>query len=513
MFKKILSVSGFTLLSRLTGFIRDLLMAQFVGAGAITAAFVVAFRLPNHFRAIFAEGAFSSAFVPSYTRSLTQEGESAAAQLHGAILWLMLLVQIIFLGLGYLFTEPLVRLLAPGFAADPEQLARAVALTRITLPYLPLITLVTLWSGVLNAHERFAAAAAAPILLNGAMIAAILWYHFGGATQPFSTGGHALAWGVFVAGFLEAGLLLFAVWKTGTLVRPLLPRLTPALRQFFRAFGPGVIGSGGVQIAMLADTILVTFISASAASTLYFADRIYQLPLGVIAIAGGTVLLPAMSRRIAGGETAAAHLLQARTSGFVLMLAAPCMVGFLMLPDLAVSAAFERGAFTATDTALTASVLMAYGVGLVAAVLIQTARPSFQARGDTVTPMLVAIVAILINVGLKFLLIPHLGVAGLALATSVGAWINLLLLAGLALRGGKAKLDGDFWRMLLAIGIACLALAALFLARPVLARFVGPMTSHPTIALLLVLTVLGALVYFGVLLMALKSFGVSLRRR
>ncbi len=507
MFRKILSVSGFTLLSRVTGFARDILMAAIIGAGPLMDAFTVAFRLPNHFRAIFAEGAFSAAFVPGYARTGQQEGKAAAMQFQGIILTLLVLSQIVLLILALIFTTEVVTILAPGFASKPDQLALAVTLTRITFPYLILITLVTLWSGVMNAEGRFAIPAAAPILLNLAMIGAV------GAHILFPTAAHAAASGVLLAGFLEAGLLMYGVWSAGLLVKPLAVRLLPSIRRFFRAFAPAVIGSAGVQIAMLADTILSTLLPGNAPSALYYADRLYQLPLGVIAIAGGTVLLPEMSRLLAAGKDEAAHRAQARSTIFVLALAAPCVVGFLMIPDLAIRAAFERGAFKPEATALAASVLAAYGIGLVAAVLIQTMRPSFQARGDTVTPMVASLIAIGINVGLKFLFVPHLGVAGLALATSIGAWINFLLLAGLALRQNKAAFDGIFWRGLLATLIGCAVLALGFLARSWIEGIVAPWTRFPSIASLIVLTLAGAVIYFGALLMSMRLLRVPLRRR
>jgi putative peptidoglycan lipid II flippase len=507
MIRKILSVSGFTLLSRITGFARDILMAAIIGAGPLMDAFTVAFRLPNHFRAIFAEGAFSAAFVPGLARTREQEGEAAARDFQGIILSLLVLSQIVLLALAFLFTEQVVRLLAPGFAKQPEQLALAVTLTRITFPYLLLITLVTLWSGVLNASGRFAAAAAAPVLLNLAMITAVA-AHF-----IFPTSAHAAATGLLVAGVLEAGLLIFAVWRAGLLVRPLAIRLLPSVRRFFWAFGPAVIGSAGVQIAMLADTILVTLLPSGAPSALYYADRLYQLPLGVIAIAGGTVLLPTMSRLIARGDESGAHRAQARATGFVLALAAPCLVAFLMIPDLAIRAAFERGAFDPASTARAAEVLMAYGAGLIAAVLIQTTRPSFQARGDTTTPMIASLIAIAANIGLKLWLMPKLGVAGLALATSAGAWINFVILAVLAIRGRKAALDAVFWKTLGATAAACLALAGLFLLESRIADWVGPLTAYPSIATLIALCILGAVTYFAVLAAGLKASGVPLRKR
>ncbi|MFY8113444.1 MAG: lipid II flippase MurJ, partial [Rhabdaerophilum sp.] len=269
MIRAFLSVGAWTLLSRLTGFLRDILLARVLGAGLMMDAFAVAFRLPNHFRAIFAEGAFSTAFIPAYTRIRAQAGEAAAGLFQGRILSLVLITQLLLLGLVLAFTPGFVGLLAPGFAATGETMRLAVELTRITFPYLALITLVVLWTGVLNAEKRFVAGAAAPVLLNLAMISTLL------AGAAFTTLAHAAAWGVLLAGFLEAALLGFAAWRAGLIAPPARPRLDADVRAFFRAFGPAVIGAAGVQIAMFADTILVTFLPQGGASALYYADRLY----------------------------------------------------------------------------------------------------------------------------------------------------------------------------------------------------------------------------------------------
>jgi putative peptidoglycan lipid II flippase len=286
MLKNILSVGGWTLVSRITGFFRDVVMAAMMGAGPIADAFVVALRLPNHFRAIFGEGAFNSAFIPTYARVHETKGRDPARLFADRMFSLMLAVQIVLLGLALVAMPWVVRLLAPGFSGDPARFDLAVTLTRITFPYLLFVTLVTLLSGLLNAHERFAAAAAAPVLLNLSMIAAMALAFL------FPTAGHAAAWGVAVAGVLELLLVWADTRRAGVAPRLERPRLDPDTRAFFRTIIPAVVGSAGVQIAMFADTIIASGLPTGAVSSLYYADRLYQLPVGMIGIAAGTVLLP-----------------------------------------------------------------------------------------------------------------------------------------------------------------------------------------------------------------------------
>jgi putative peptidoglycan lipid II flippase len=510
MIRRILSVGGFTLLSRLTGFLRDVVLAAILGAGPLMDAFTVALRLPNHFRAIFAEGAFSAAFIPTYAQALAEGGAARARLFQGAMLGLTIISQLAILAPAMLFTEQAVRLLAPGFADDPEMLSLAVTLTRLTFPYLPLIAVVTLWSSVMNADQRFAIPAAAPILLNLSIIGAVLFAAF------FPGPAHAAAAGVLIAGVLEAALLYVGVRGAGLFAAPRLPRFGGDVGRFLKRFGPAVIGSAGVQIAMLADTVLATLLPAGSPSALYYADRLYQLPLGVIAIAGGTVLLPEMARRLAEGDAEGAHRAQASTTLIVLFLAAPCVAGFLMVGDLAIEAVFQRGAFDAAATALAAEVLMAYAVGLPAAVLIQTVRPSFQARGDTTTPMVASLIAIAANVALKFVLTPPLGVAGLALATSAGAWINLAILAWLALASGKAVVEAGFWRMVAVIAAATAASAAPLVFAPWMrAPFAGLGAFEAPLALLAAMLAAG-IVYLAVVVAGARIAGAPLplpRRR
>ena len=278
MLRKILSVGGFTLLSRLSGFARDVVLAAVLGAGAMMDAFSVAFRLPNHFRAIFGEGAFNQAYIPSYTRIAAQAGEARAALFSNRIFTLSLATQVLLLALALPFMPVMVRLLAPGFANDPQRFELAVALTRITFPYLLCMTQVTLLSANLNAVDRFAAAAVAPVLLNLSLIGALA------IAFIFPNAAYAAAWGVALAGVLEWALLAIAAEKAGVAAALTRPRLDKDVKSFLKAFGPAVIGSAGVQIALFADVIIASLLPAGGYSALYYAERLYQLPIGVIAI-------------------------------------------------------------------------------------------------------------------------------------------------------------------------------------------------------------------------------------
>lgn len=454
MLGRIFTVGGFTLLSRLTGFARDVVLAAILGAGPLADAFFVALRLPNHFRAIFAEGAFNAAFVPAYAHLRGARGENAAKLFADRIFTLLLGVQVVILVLAWVFMPQLIRLLAPGFADDPQQSALAATLTRITFPYLLLITLVTLYGGILNVLGRFASAAAAPILLNLSMIVALSVAAF------FPTAGHAAAWGVLAAGVLEYFLLAGdAAWHR------VLPRLSDLrfdedIKKFFRALGPATVGSMGVQIALFADTIIATFLASGALSALYYADRLNQLPIGVIGIAVGTVLLPEMSSRLAAGDAEGAARAQRRAVDFTLLLSVPFVAAFLVVPDTIMRAMFARGAFTSADAAAAAATLAAYATGLVPFVLIRSAVAMFYARQDTATPVKAALIGVACNLALKFALVGSLAQVGLALATAAGAWINLILVIVFALRAGHLRIESAMARTVGKFLLAGLVLAA-----------------------------------------------------
>jgi putative peptidoglycan lipid II flippase len=496
MLGRIFTVGGYTLLSRLTGFARDIMLAAILGAGPAADAFFVALRLPNHFRAIFAEGAFNAAFVPAYAHVHGEGGEKAAQLFANRIFTLLFVSQVVLLILAWLFMPQAMSVLAPGFTDDAEQRRLAIELTRITFPYLLLITLVTLYGGILNVMHRFASAAAASILLNISMMATLAVAVF------FPTPGHAAAWGVLISGFLQYFLLAGDLATHGGLPRFAPLKLDEDVRAFFRALGPATIGSMGTQVALFADTIIATFLPAGALSALYYADRLNQLPIGVIGIAIGTVLLPEMSRRLTSEDHQGALAAQRHAFDFTLLLSVPFVTAFLVVPDFIMRAMFARGAFTKGDAAAAGATLAAYAVGLIPFVLIRSAVATFYARRDTATPVKAALIGVAVNVALKIALVGPLAQVGLAFATAVGAWINLSLVIGFAVRAGYLHLDSALMRSLAKfVAAGVLMGAALWLAARLSAPYVSQLNTLHDEAAFLLLIVVGAVVYVGAILL------------
>jgi putative peptidoglycan lipid II flippase len=501
MLGRIFTVGGYTLLSRITGFARDIMLAAILGAGPVADAFFVALRLPNHFRAIFAEGAFNAAFVPAYAHVRGERGEASAGLFANRIFTLLFLSQLVLLIVAWLFMPQAMSILAPGFTEDAEQRRLAIELTRITFPYLLLITLVTLYGGILNVMHRFASAAAAPIFLNLAMMMTLA------LAALFPSAGHAAAWGVLISGFLQFFLLAGDLGRHGGLPRFASIKLDEDVRAFFRALGPATLGSMGTQVALFADTIIATFLPAGALSALYYADRLNQLPIGVIGIAIGTVLLPEMSRRLTANDHAGAMAAQRRAFDFTLLFSVPFVAAFLTVPDVIMRAMFARGAFSKADAATAAATLAAYAVGLIPFVMIRSAVATFYARKNTATPVKAALTGVAVNVALKIALMGTLAQIGLALATAVGAWINLLLVLGFAVRAGYLELS----RVLLQsfakfVAAGAVLAAALWLTARFANVYFAQMTMFRDEMALVLLTAAGAFVY-GFLILLLFGRG------
>ncbi|MEI8396024.1 MAG: murein biosynthesis integral membrane protein MurJ, partial [Rhodospirillaceae bacterium] len=455
MLRNILSVGGLTLVSRVVGFVRDVLIAAILGAGPVADAFFVALRLPNHFRALFAEGAFNSAFVPVFSERLVRDGQPAARQLAEEVLAVLMTATVLLTALAMVAMPAFILVFAPGFSEDPPKFELAVLFTRITFPYLPLISVVALLGAMLNSMKRFAAAAAAPILLNLCLIAALL-----GLRPLLPTAGHALAWGVLIAGVVELLYLAWDAGRVGMMLVPRLPRLTPGVRHFLRVLWPAALGAGLVQINLFADTIIASFLPTGAVSYLYYADRLNQLPLGVIGIAVGTVLLPEMARQLKGGSFEAATEAQNRCMELSLLLTLPAAAAFMAAAHPIMQVLFQRGAFSALDAGASADTLIAYSLGLPAFVLLKSLIPGFHARQDTATPVRLALVAVAVNVGLKIVLMGPLAQIGLALATSVSAWVNAGLLAWALNRRGFLCLDARLKRRAPRVVLATFGMAA-----------------------------------------------------
>jgi putative peptidoglycan lipid II flippase len=338
----------------------------------------------------------------------------------------------------------LMLLLAPGFRGDPEKFALAVMLARIALPYLVFMSLVALYTGILNAFGRFAIAAFAPTLLNVVLIAVLLAFIASGSSNQ-GAAGIALAWGIAASGVLQVLVVAFAAAKLGMRLPCERPRLTPDMRRLAALAAPGIVAGGMAQITIVIATIIAT-LQDRVVSWLYYADRLFQLPLGVIGVAIGVVLLPSLSHKLRSGDHAAVLASENRALEFALLLTLPATVALFTAAEPIMRVLFERGAFTATDTEATAAMLAALALGLPAYILIKVLHPSFFAREDTKTPMIFAGIAMAANVVLSFTLFVVIGATGIAIATMLAGWINVALLVGTLWRREMFTLDQTFRR-------------------------------------------------------------------
>lgn len=464
LYKAFATVGGLTMVSRILGFVRDILIARALGSGPVADAFFVAFRFPNLFRRLFGEGAFNSAFVPLFAKRLEGEGEASAKEFAEQAMAGLLLVLVLVSAIAMLAMPWLMAVLAPGFISDPDKYDLAVRLTQIAFPYLTCMSLVALLSGVLNSMHRYWAAAAAPILLNVVLITAItLAIVLGHASKPQS--GYILAGGVLIAGFAQLAMLWIAVKRAGLDLRIVRPRYTDAVRRLVQLGIPGLVSGGITQINIVVGTIIASM-QAGAVSYLYYADRLYQLPLGIVGVAVGVVLLPDLARRLRAGDHSSAMDSQNRSLEFALLLTLPAAVALLVAAEPIIRVLFERGAFLPADTPRAAYALMAFALGLPAFVLIKVFQPAFFAREDTKTPMYYAGVNMIVNVVgsvALFFLFRHMGLmphVGIALATTLAAWVNATMLLVTLRRHGDFQSDPRLSRNLPLILLASLAMGA-----------------------------------------------------
>ncbi len=506
LYRAFATVGGLTMVSRLLGFIRDILIAATLGSGVVADAFFVAFRFPNLFRRLFGEGAFNSAFVPLFAKRLEGEGEGEArrfAEQAMSVLFFSLLVLSVLIVLAMPW---LMVLLAPGFVSNPAKYDLAVLLSQIAFPYLLCMSIAALLSGVLNSLNRFWAAAAAPILLNIVLITAISLAIWLGYTERFGAG-VILAVGVAIAGVAQLAMLWIAVRAAGLKLKLRWPRYTAGVKRLVELGIPGVIAGGITQINIVVGTMIAT-LQAGAVSYLYYADRLYQLPLGIVGVAIGVVLLPELSRKLRAGEHDIAMHSQNRSLEIALLLTIPAAVALAIAAEPIIRVLFERGAFTVADTAATAPALAAFAIGLPAFVLIKVFQPAFFAREDTKTPMRFAAVNMVVNVIGSLALFfafkamgrpPHVGIA---LATSIAAWVNALLLWGTLRQRGDFIGDRRLLRNLPIIIAASLAMGAvLWFAIPLLAPYYGPdsILLIQAVALAAIVSI-GLIVFFGLVL-------------
>jgi putative peptidoglycan lipid II flippase len=467
LYKSFATVGGLTLVSRVFGFVRDILIAATLGSGWVADAFVVAFRFPNLFRRLFGEGAFNSAFVPIFAKKIEGEGVEAARSfaedaMAGLVFVLLILTIVAELSMPFLMYA-----LAPGFDAGTEKFDLAVLLTRITMPYLLCMSLVALMSGALNSVGRFAESSSVSIVLNLTMMTATLlsiWWGFSAEREA----GIIQAWGVFVAGLLQLGLLIWGMNRAGLRLKLRWPRMTGDMRRLIKLGVPGVISGGVTQINIAIGTIIASM-QAGAVSQLYYADRIYELPLAMVGIAVGVVLLPDIARHMRAGNLPAVMDSQNRSLEFAMLLTIPASLALIVAPLEIVRVLFERGAFTPDDTAATAALLQVFGIGLPAFVLIKVFSPVYFAREDTKTPMRYAAISLTANTIGSIVLFfvfrelgyrPHLGIA---VATTLGGWLNAWLLWRTLRADGAFIVDDRLRRNMPLIGLASAAMAAVLI--------------------------------------------------
>jgi len=484
-----LTVGVWTLVSRLLGFARDMMIAAFLGTGPVAEAFLIAFSLPNMFRRFFAEGAFNMAFVPMFSKKLEAEedAEGFARDAFAGLAAVLIVFSVI-----ALFAMPwLVLAMASGFAGD-ERFDLAVDFGRIAFPYILFISLAALLSGVLNAAGRFVAAAAAPVLLNVLFISAMIL-----ATKAGWPVGDALAWTVPIAGLAQLALVWLAAKRAGFDLKPRRPRMTPELKHLALIAAPAAMAGGVVQINLLVGRQVASFYEGAVA-WLSYADRLYQLPLGVVGIAVGVVLLPDLSRRLRAGDTEGGRNAFNRAAEISLALTIPAAVALCVIPLPLVSVLFQRGAFGAEDAAATALAVAVYGLGLPGFVLQKALQPLFFAREDTRRPFYFALASLVVNAGIAIGLMPAFGFIAAAIGTTVSGWASVALLWFASRRmGDAATLDHRFrkrfWRILLASGLmgGLLWVAALALA---------PFLDLPTLryGALAILVGIGLIGYFGI---------------
>lgn len=522
LYRSFATVGGLTMLSRVLGFVRDILAAAVLGTGPVADAFYVAFRFPNLFRRLFGEGAFNSAFVPIFASKFEGEGKEAARAFASEAMSGLALVLVLLSALCMITMPWLMYVLAPGFAGTPAKFDLAVALTQIAFPYLLCMSLVALMSGVLNTLGRFAESSSISIVLNVVLTAAMLfsmWLGYRG--EPAA--GYILAWGVFVAGILQLLLLIWGTWRAGILLPLVRPRWSKEMRDLVSLGIPGIIAGGVTQVNIAIGTMIAS-LQDGAVSHLYYADRLYELPLAIVGIAIGVVLLPKVSRSLRAGDIPAVMDSQNRSLEFAMLLTLPAALALAVIPHELVRVLFERGAFTSTDVPYTAEALRIFALGLPAFVLIKVFSPAYFARHDTKTPMRFAVWSLTLNtlgsIALFFLFkhlgwMPHLGIA---VATTIGGWVNALLLwRGLSANGNFISDDRLIQTLPRILFSALLMALALYLA----ARWLDPWLTEtqgiaPRFSALAVVIAIGMVTYFAVAQLTgavrLQQLRQSLRR-
>jgi putative peptidoglycan lipid II flippase len=443
LYRNFLNVGGLTLLSRIAGFFRDALMAAVLGISPVSDAFNAAFRFPNLFRRLFAEGAFNTAFVPMFSTALERDGADAAKELAARIMsWLVAAILVVTI-LAEIFMPQIMVPFVPGFLEDPEKFELTVFLTRIMFPYLACMSLMAAYAAILNSVGRFFAAAFAPVVLNIVNISALIPLAVLSLEAPDTAFWVAIA--TMLGGIAQLALVYWAIKRAGFAPRLGWPRFNTDVRRFWVLAVPAILAGGITQINIFVGTVIASGAS-EVMSIIYNADRLYQLPLGIIGIAIGTVLLPELSRHIGAGRDTEARATQSQSLLLSMLFSMPATVALIALALPIVRVLFERGAFGAMDSVRVSEALIAFAVGLPAFVLIRVLQPGFFSRQDTRTPTYFAAISVVVNIAISLALFPTYKHVGVALATSVSAWINVFMLGFFLARRGHFSLTGAEWQ-------------------------------------------------------------------
>ena len=510
--RKFATVGSGTMLSRIFGFAREMMMAAALGTGPVAEAFYAAFQFPNTFRRLFAEGAFNAAFVPLFAREIEAGGVAGAKKFSEEVFGVLFSV-LLLLTIAMELAMPFVirYAIAPGFAEDPAKLLLTVELATIMFPYLICMSLGAMMAGMLNSLHRYFAAAIAPVFLNIILVGILVAAWYGG--YDGREVGLALGWGVLAAGLVQLGIVFFAVRRAGVSIGFRRPRLTPNVRRLLWLALPAAITGGITQINTLVGTAIASG-QAGAVPALNLADRVYQLPLGVVGVAVGVVLLPELARALRAGHLVEAGSLQNRSIEFTLFLTLPAAAALLTMSEPIVRVLYERGAFSPEDTAVVAEVLAIFGLGLPAFVLIKAFTPGYFAREDTRTPMIFAAISVAVNVSTALWLFPTMGAPGIATAAAAAGWVNASMLLGVLIARGHWRSDAGLLKRTPRLILACALMAvAIHLAVSWLAQHFDPATPIYTQALALGAIILAAMAIYFVAAFGLGGADLSMIRR
>ena len=500
LIKNTISVGALTFISRIFGYVRDVAIAYSLGASILNDAFIVALRLPNVFRSIFGEGAFSSAFIPIFNEVLERKGKQQAVKFAGRVQTLLVIILIIFCTTMMILMPYVIPLLAPGYSDNEEVMKLTINLGRITFPYILFISLMAFYGGIANSLGQYFAFASAPILMNLVLLVAA----FIGNTPELKT--YSLSYGLVIAGILEMLWVMYFVHKKFSIPKLALPILDEDIKKLFKRILPGIFGSGIAQINILVSTIIASFVLGGV-SYLYYADRIYQLPLAIIGTALGTVLLPELSRNFVLKKMRRSLHTQNKALEFASFLTIPTAFGMAILAEPLVGVLFEHGEFTNYATINTAYALSIFAFGLPVYVVNKILTSVYFANGDTKTPVKIGILSVIVNIAISIVFLPLLKHVAVAIGSVIAAWLNAIILAVLLERDGKFKLYKRTRNKLIKMFIASCMMVVVLYAIKLNFTFLNPANE------LIILTLSGGIFYLMcVLLLRIYNFKFILKK-